>query len=340
MYKRTLIVVLVTAALIIGSEPLGNVHAGIMTKAELLALDLEETTREADQKADGQRGNGFARVIKAPFKAIGRLFGRGKKNGNSLQRLSEKDVKKFETASVVRVVDARIAPEPTPNAPPANQPANTSLSNTDSQKAKAREHLELGRSQLNSGQSDNAIRQLQQAIVLDKTLSEAHNLLGVAFESKGLRDLAFKSFEIALRGDDDNPEHLNNMGYLYYKNGDYNQAAKYLKQAVKLAPDRARYWNNLGLVQIQRHNFDDAYRCFARGGDEFDAHMNVANKLQMLGESKEAIKHLEAARVLRPNVAIVLLRLTNLYNRIGKTEQATETREALAALQALASTPN
>src|SRR6476659_838451 len=41
-------------------------------------------------------GNRFVRAISAPFRAIGRLFGGGKKNDQLARRISNKDAEKFE----------------------------------------------------------------------------------------------------------------------------------------------------------------------------------------------------------------------------------------------------
>jgi tetratricopeptide (TPR) repeat protein len=160
--------------------------------------------------------------------------------------------------------------------------------------------------------------------------------MGVAYEMKGMRDRAFESFAKALNADRDNAEYWNNLGYLYFKNGDYDKAAKYLKHAVKIAPQIQRYWNNLGLAQAQRASFDDAYDSFVRAVGEYEGHMNVANRSQAMGYDKIAIKHLEAARTLRPATAEILLRLTVLYKRTGNDELAAEANTALTAVKSQA----
>ena len=64
---------------------------------------IESNGAEAGKTKEKKKGgNKVAGLFKAPFKAIGKLFGRGK-DDNKLQRLSEKDVEKFEAAGVERV---------------------------------------------------------------------------------------------------------------------------------------------------------------------------------------------------------------------------------------------
>ena len=330
MLKRSLIVLSLTLVLVISAVPIRPVQGVLMTPAEVAMLDA------ASQDAkDGQSrgGNGFVRVLKAPFKAIGRIFGiGGDKDDSKPQRLSRKDVKKFESVGTAKVVDARTtgfeskpSTEPTENAAPVNPALATPQQN-----------LERGRAFLNSGNVNDAIATLSTAATSDPKFHEAYNLLGVAYETKGMRDRAFESFEKALKADNDNAEYLNNLGYLYFKNGDYEKAAKYLKRAVKTAPDVQRYWNNLGLVQAQRTKWEDAYECFAHAVGEFEGHMNVANRSQAMGHDKTAIKHLEQARALRPPTAEMLLRLAVLYKRTGNEELAAEANSALTAVRSQA----
>src|SRR5258705_9202183 len=343
MFKRAFIVVSLTLTLIIGLQPLRAARGVLMTHEEVELLNALEASSAASPDLDSgtKGGNGFVRALKAPFKAIGRIFGLGKKDNNKIQRLSEKDMKKFETSRVQRTVDARHAApkEISSDTKAALAAGSPDLPQLEANRALALENLEQGRALLNSGNLTDAISTLAVATALDPKLKEAHNLLGIAYEMKGFRDLALKSFELALRGDNDDPEHLNNMGYLLFKNGEYQAAVKYLKNAVKLAPGQQRYWNNLGLAQAQCGKFDDAYKSFAQAVGEFEGHMNIATRLQRIGYDKEAIKHLELARALRPNTQEILARLIELYGRTGKTEKAEEARSSLVTLRQVASAP-
>jgi Flp pilus assembly protein TadD len=121
-----------------------------------------------------------------------------------------------------------------------------------------------------------------------------------------------------------------------FKNGDYEGAIKYLKRAARRAPANARIWNNLGLAQSERGNFDDAFKSFARAVGEFRGHLNVAMRLVAVGETKDAIKHLEKAHALRPNSPQVLARLIPLYESAGKESEAQNARKSLVALHTLA----
>lgn len=288
----------------------------------------ETTKRDGDEDANvisdsgaktgksdtDKKGNRLVRAFKAPFKAIGRLFGGGK-DDNKLQRMTEKDAEKFESAGVAKVEDAR----------------------TDKTKPKAngnsaRDHLAVGRALLESGRVNDAIEELSLAVSLDAKLKEAQNLLGVAYDQKGLHERAKDSYERAIKDGEEDAQTLNNLGFSLYQNGNYRAALDRLKRAAKLAPNDERILNNLALAQARLGKFDDAYKNFKRAGGELTGRLNTATLLERMGRDDEAIKYYEQALHLQPNSSIALRRLADLYNRVGKYEQARAMTRSLNSL--------
>ena len=332
MLKRLAIVLSIAALVVVISEPRSTVHSTIMTDAEMALVN--DSANNDDVQAEKKGGNRLVKVVTFPFKAVGRLFGFGKKEDpNKLERLTQKDVKKFESAGVAKITDARsTTAAPTTEGAASAPEATDSTSKLDPDQALARIYLADGRKAFNSGDANGAIAALTRAVSLDKKLYEAHNLLGIAYESKGLRDRALESLEASLKGDNDQPEHLNDYGYLLMKNGDYEHAVKHLKRAVKAKPDE-RFLNNLALAQVELGKFDDAYKNFERAVGEFQGRLNIATRLKRLGWDKKAIEHLEKARALQPESMAVLADLVVLYQRNGKAEQAEEANKALITLR-------
>ena len=256
-----------------------------------------------------------------------------KSDPNKLERLTEKDVKKFESAGVAKVTDARsTTAAPTTNGAAPATAATDTTSTLNPDQALARIYLADGRKAFDNRDANGAIAALSHAVSLDPKLYEAHNLLGVAYESKGLRNNALDSLKASLKGDNDQPEHLNDYGYLLMKDGDYERAVKFLKRAVKAKPDE-RFLNNLALAQVELGKFDDAYKNFERALGEFQGRLNIATRLKRLGWDKKAIEHLEKARALQPASMAVLADLVVLYQRTGKTEEAAEANKALITLR-------
>jgi Flp pilus assembly protein TadD len=262
-----------------------------------------------------KKGSRWGRIFKAPFKAVGKVFGAGGDDDKHLARISEEDARRFESVGVERVEykDGTKAEE----APPGS----------------AEDYLERGRAELEGGDLNAAIENLSRAASLDPRLSQAHSLLALAYDRKGLHDRARDSYEHAIDVNEHDPQTLNNLGYSLYLNGNYRAAVDKLKKAAKLAPADTRILNNLALAQCRLGKYDDAYKNFARAGGELDGHMNVAALLERTGRDDEAIKHLEAARRIQPGSADIVRRLAGLYERNGRTIDAQSARRDLDALE-------
>jgi Flp pilus assembly protein TadD len=344
MLKRTLIVLSLTVAVVFAAEPLQTVHGIMLSEAEWFSAN---TTPAVNGGGQSNGGNGFVRALGAPFRALGRLFSRGKKNDHKLERISEKDAKKFESVPATQVTRSTPVTPVNPATPPAagNAPERSGVADgvtkspADALEALALAHLEQGRALLDANDLNGAIGELSLATSANPKLSQASSLLGVAYWRKGLRDLAEKALENAVRLDKNDAQTLNNLGYLLYENGDYEKATKYLKRAARLEPLDARIWNNLGLAQSERGKFDDAYESFARAQGPYKGHLNIASRLEHEGATKKAIKHLEQALALQPNSPDVLVRLIALYNGNGDEHQAQSARASLEALRTLAKAP-
>src|SRR5215203_2056685 len=134
MVKRLLIVFALTLVLVTSAVPVRRVHGVLMTPDEVAMLDAASRDDDGQSKGD----NTFVRVLKAPIKAIGRLFGVGKNDDKKPQPLSRKDVKKFESVGTAKVVDARTIGFETPAAPKTENAAAAAAL------APAQENLERG----------------------------------------------------------------------------------------------------------------------------------------------------------------------------------------------------
>ena len=167
------------------------------------------------------------------------------------------------------------------------------------------------------------------AASIDPKLTEAHNLLGVAYDKKGFGDRAKDSFERAVKMDED-ADTLNNLGFSLYQNGNYRAAIDRLKRAAKLAPTDERILNNLGLAYCRLGKIDEAYKAFSRATGPLNGNLNTAKMLERFGREDDAIRYYEAARTIDPNNTLALRRLADLYQRIGRASESEAARSALA----------
>src|ERR1700694_3947859 len=105
MNKRTLLAILIAFVLCIGATAMwsatttereGDTDANAIEDSGSLAGNVNEQKKG---------GNKVVKVLAAPFKAIGRLFGHG--DDHKLRRMTEKDAEKFASVGVERVEDVR-----------------------------------------------------------------------------------------------------------------------------------------------------------------------------------------------------------------------------------------
>ena len=310
MNKRRILAVLIAFVLTVAATAMWSAST-IQREGDPDAIVLEDSGAEAgNAEQPKKKGNKVVKVLAAPFKMFGRLFGGD--DTNKIHRMTEKDAERFESAGVTRIEDAN------------NKPVKRDTSN-----ASAKEHLENGREYLLEGNYNEAISELSMAASLDPKLTEAHNLLGVAYDKKGFNDRARESFERAVKMDED-ADTLNNLGFSLYQNGNYRAAVDRLKRAAKLAPQDERILNNLGLAYCRLGKIDDAYKAFSRAMGPLTGNLNTAKMLERFGREDDAIRYYEAARQIDPMNSFALRRLADLYQRVGRASDAEATRGALA----------
>jgi len=308
MNKRRIFAILIALVVTIVATGMWTA-ATIEREGDPDAIVLEDSGSEAGVQPK-KGGNKVVKVLTAPFKAFGKLFGRGN-DVNKVTRMTEKDAERFATVGVERVDDART---------PAKR---------DTASASAREHLDAGREYLLEGRYSEAVTELSTAVSLDPKLTEAHNLLGVAYDKKGFGERAKDSFERAVKLEED-AETLNNLGFALYQNGNYRAAVDRLKRAAKLAPQDERILNNLGLAYCRLGKIDEAYKAFSRATGALTGNLNTAKMLERFGREDDAIKYYEAARDIDASNTMALRRLADLYQRVGRSSDADSARAALA----------
>lgn len=320
MYKRRLIAVLIAFVLTVAATAMWSAST-IQREGDPDAIVLEDSGSEVGSVDQGKKkgGNKVVKVLAAPFKAFGKLFGGGNER-NKVYRMTEKDAEKFETAGVTRIDDAR----------------HQNIKK-DTSSASAQEHMEAGREYLIEGRYSEAISELSLATSLDPKLAEAHSLLGVAYGKKGFGERAKDSFERAVKMEED-ADTLNNLGFSLYQNGNYRAAVDRLKRAARLAPTDERILNNLGLAYCRLGKIDEAYKAFARATGPVTGNLNTAKMLERFGREDDAIRYYESARQLDPNNTVALRRLADLYQRVGRTTDSETARAALALASNAATT--
>jgi tetratricopeptide (TPR) repeat protein len=156
---------------------------------------------------------------------------------------------------------------------------------------------------LNRGETEAAIRELQQAIALSPNDEDAHYNLGIALARAGREDDAIREYEAALRLFPDYAEVHNNYGNLLLRKGRVAEAIEHLDAAVKAMPDYALAHNNLGNALNQQGRPREALEHFKKAvqiqPDHWQARFNLGQVYLAQDQPAQAIN--ELTEVLRVN---------------------------------------
>jgi predicted Zn-dependent protease len=114
----------------------------------------------------------------------------------------------------------------------------------DSTHVKAR--LNLGRVLIESGRPDDALVELDRALVGDPSVGEAHRLKGRAYDVRGEVEQAIAAYHRAIVLDTTDVWAMNNLGVLLIQQGRAEEGIGPLARATALRPGSPVFQNNLG----------------------------------------------------------------------------------------------
>jgi protein O-mannosyl-transferase len=123
-------------------------------------------------------------------------------------------------------------------------------------------HNNLGVALAKNGQTDEAIRQFQEAIRLKPDDAEAHNNLGNALGERAQTDEAITQYQEAIRLKPDFAEAHFSLGTALGRKGQTDEAIRQFQETIRLKPDDAEARNNLGIALGMKGQIDEAIRQF------------------------------------------------------------------------------
>ncbi len=141
----------------------------------------------------------------------------------------------------------------------------------------AEAHADLGIALAARGDTEGALRELEQAVQLDGNSAEAFYNLGATWIHKAKQapvagtgdyyadlDKAFAALERANRLQANMLQIHDLLGWLYQEIGDYPSATGEFQEAVRAEPQSAQAYNHLGAALARQEKYSEAVRSFLR----------------------------------------------------------------------------
>ncbi len=152
------------------------------------------------------------------------------------------------------------------------------------------------------GDLEKAAAQYRKALELTPELAAARNRLGITLNKLGQHAAASTEYRQAV-GKNPKLAYLhNNLGFSLYLEHRYADAERELAKALELQPVFRRARMNHGLVLAKLERYPEAFQEFKLAGSEADAHYNVAVLQAAAGHYVEAVRALDQALRLEPNL--------------------------------------
>jgi tetratricopeptide (TPR) repeat protein len=166
-------------------------------------------------------------------------------------------------------------------------------------------HYNLGLAYLNSKENDLALRELEQAKVLNPTEATIYNNLALAQAGQGNLKDAIASSKQALMLDPTTIEAHNNLGAFLYQQGAYTAAKGEFALVLGRDPQSVSAHFNLGRTLAAMGGNDEAIREFesvlAFKPDDIEARYQLGLSLAAVGRKADAVREIKRALSYQPD---------------------------------------
>lgn len=195
----------------------------------------------------------------------------------------------------------------------------------------------FGISLLRGGRADEAEKIFTRVLAEHPDVPELNVLVGQIHAADGDFDQAVASLRRAVALDAKVPEANATLGDIYMRQGQFGPAAEALRAELSAHPKNVAARNTLATVLELDGQSDEAVKelrvVLAAKPNYAHARYLFGKILLARGEVQEALAQLEVAVKLSPNDANIYYQLGQAYQRLGRSEQASQAFEAFKRLK-------
>lgn len=142
--------------------------------------------------------------------------------------------------------------------------ATSVFPSADMRRAAAHFHRSLAQRDLEAGEPQRALEELDRAATLDADLPLLDHTRGVALARLGRDEEAIRAYRESLARVGPHPKTLQNLGALYGKSGRHEEALRYLREAARMRPDDPGVLADLGVALWNTGSTDAAKEVWNR----------------------------------------------------------------------------
>ena len=162
----------------------------------------------------------------------------------------------------------------------------------------AQVYVTLGMIHTGTGRYEEAVQNLQKALVLDPINSDAYRELAKTYQGMGKVKDAESTYMNAIAVRPGYWGTHNDLGGFYYHQGRYAEAEKEFRRVVDLTPDNARGYSNLGVIAYSQKRYEEAAKMYEKSvaiKPSDSAYSNLGMVYYSLAQYGEAARYYEKA---------------------------------------------
>ncbi|MBI4427650.1 MAG: protein kinase [Ignavibacteriales bacterium] len=189
-------------------------------------------------------------------------------------------------------------------------------------------HLTLGMVQRGTGNYEQAVTALKQAIDLDSLNSDAHRELAQAYIKLSNFALAEAAFRNAIRIQPSRWAAYSDLGSFYFSQKRYDEAAGQFMKVIDLGPDNPRGHSGLGACYFRLNRRAEAYEALERSVKVdtlyYPGYSNLATNYFFDGAYADAARNYEKALAVNPRDYKVWGNFASALHWSGQREKVRE----------------
>ena len=166
----------------------------------------------------------------------------------------------------------------------------------------------------------------EKVLNMNPNFANAHNNLGIIYQSLGEKKNAINSFEMSIKINPNHTDSYYNLGSIFKELGEIKKAKKCYEKTIEINPNHIEAHNNLGVTFQTLEDYQNAKKCYEKAIEIdpsfFKAHHNLGITFQALEDYQNAKKCYEKAIEIDPSFFKAHNNLGVIFKELGETGKA------------------